>query len=138
MSPVEPAQRIGERFLPKNEPIWPFTHDHRCGKNTHGVDPDRPFDDRIRFQHLQVLPIPGRRNCRRQHPASASAAQSGIEPHSPGDLGITAATWQHRKFLKAIGASEKQNMISISVVVAMVVILIGLVTFYGVLLKGPF
>jgi hypothetical protein len=56
-----------------------------------------------------------------------------------GTLALAGATWQHRTFLKAIGASQKNHAISISVVVAMAVILIGLVTFYGVLLKsGPF
>ena len=63
----------------------------------------------------------------------------GLSLIALGTLALAAATLQHRKFLKAIGASEKQNRISISVVVAMVVILIGLVTFYGVLLRsGPF
>ena len=84
-----------------------------------------------------------------QYQAEEIAAGNIPRPHAPRNLGLSlialgtlalaAATWQHRKFLKAIGASEKQNMVSISVVVAMVVILIGLVAFYGVLLKeGPF
>src|SRR5579862_4204662 len=84
-----------------------------------------------------------------QYQAEEIAAGNIRRPQAPrnlglslialGTLGLAAAIWQHRKFLKAIGASEKQDMISISVVVAMVVILIGLVTFYGVLLKsGPF
>jgi putative membrane protein len=84
-----------------------------------------------------------------QYQAEEIAAGNIRRPQAPRNLGLSlialgtlalaAATWQHRKFLKAIGASEKQHMISISVVVAMVVILIGLVTFYGVLLKsGPF
>ena len=84
-----------------------------------------------------------------QYQAEEIAAGNIRRPQAPRNLGLSlialgtlalvAATLQHRKFLKAIGASEKQNMISISVVVAMVVILIGLVTFYGVLLKsGPF
>jgi uncharacterized membrane protein YidH (DUF202 family) len=56
-----------------------------------------------------------------------------------GTLALAGAAWQHRQFLKSIGGSEKKHTISISIVVAMVVILIGLVTFYGVLLKsGPF
>jgi putative membrane protein len=63
----------------------------------------------------------------------------GLSLIALGTLALAAATWQHRKFLKSIGASQKDHMISISVVVAMVVVLIGLVTFYGVLLKsGPF
>ena len=84
-----------------------------------------------------------------QYQADEIAAGTIRRPQAPRNLGLSlialgtlalaAATWQHRKFLKAIGASEKQNMVSISVVVAMVVILIGLVTFYGVLLRhGPF
>lgn len=84
-----------------------------------------------------------------QYQAEEIAAGNIARPHAPRNLGLSlialgtlalaAATWQHRKFLKAIGASEKQNMVSISVVVAMVVILIGLVAFYGVLLReGPF
>ncbi len=63
----------------------------------------------------------------------------GLSLIALGTLALTAAAWQHWKFLKSIGASEKRHMISISVFVAMVVILIGLITFYGVLLKsGPF
>jgi putative membrane protein len=63
----------------------------------------------------------------------------GLSLIALGTLALAGAAWQHRKFLKAIGASEKRHMLSISVFVAMVVILIGLVTFYGVLLKsGPF
>jgi putative membrane protein len=84
-----------------------------------------------------------------QYQAEEIAAGNIQRPHAPRNLGLSlialgtlalaAATWQHWKFLKAIGASEKRNMISISVVVAMVVVLIGLVTFYGTLLKaGPF
>ena len=84
-----------------------------------------------------------------QYQAEEIAAGNIRRPQAPRNLGLSlialgtlalaAATWQHRKFLKQIGASEKQNMISISVVVAMVVTLIGVVTFYGVLLKaGPF
>src|SRR6266478_228741 len=52
------------------------------------MDPNLPFDDWIRFQHLQVLPIPARRNCRRQYPAPASATQSGNEPNCSGHPGI--------------------------------------------------
>ena len=63
----------------------------------------------------------------------------GLSLIALGTLALAGAAWQHWKFLKAIGASEKRHMISISVIVAMAVILIGLVTFYGVLLRsGPF
>jgi uncharacterized membrane protein YidH (DUF202 family) len=84
-----------------------------------------------------------------QYQAEDIAAGKIQRPNAPRNLGLSlialgtfalaGAAWQHWKFLKAIGASEKRHMISISVFVAMVVILIGLVTFYGVLLKsGPF
>ena len=84
-----------------------------------------------------------------QYQADDIAAGNIRRPQAPRNLGLSlialgtlalaAAAWQHRNFLKEIGASEKRHTISISIVVAMVVILIGLVTFYGVLLrKGPF
>jgi len=56
-----------------------------------------------------------------------------------GTLALAAATWQHHNFLKEIGASNVRHMWSISIVIAIAVILIGVVTFYGVLLRhGPF
>ncbi len=56
-----------------------------------------------------------------------------------GTLALAGATWQHRTFLREIGASQPHHLWSISIVVAIAVVLIGIVTFYGVLLKqGPF
>lgn len=56
-----------------------------------------------------------------------------------GTLSLSAAAWQHWNFLKQIGASQTRRVCSISFVVAIAVILIGLITFYGVLLRhGPF
>lgn len=56
-----------------------------------------------------------------------------------GTLALLAATWQHRSFLKEIRASQKRHAWSISFVVAIFVILIGVLAFYGVLLRhGPF
>ena len=56
-----------------------------------------------------------------------------------GTLALSAAAWQHRSFLNDIGAAQKRYVWSISFVVAIFVILIGVITFYGVLLrKGPF
>jgi putative membrane protein len=56
-----------------------------------------------------------------------------------GTLALTAAVLQHSDFLKAIGASGARHAWSISFVVAIAVILIGCLTFYGVLLRhGPF
>jgi putative membrane protein len=62
----------------------------------------------------------------------------GLSLIALGTLALTAAVWQHRNFLKDIGAPQRLHQ-SISFVVAIFVILIGLITFYGVLLrKGPF
>jgi len=56
-----------------------------------------------------------------------------------GTLALAAATWQHRIFLKEIGASYTRHVWSVSLAVAILVILIGVFTFYGVLLRhGPF
>src|ERR1700723_3931769 len=52
-----------------------------------------------------------------------------------GTLALSAAAWQHRNFLKQIGTSQTRHVWSISFVVAMAVILIGLITFYGVWLR---
>jgi putative membrane protein len=63
----------------------------------------------------------------------------GLSLVALGTLALSAAAWQHRKFLKDIGALEKRHMLSVSFVVAMAVILIGIVTFYGIVLRhGPF
>src|ERR1700749_3729130 len=56
-----------------------------------------------------------------------------------GTLGLAAAAWQHRRFLNEIGASKNRHLWSVSFMVAIAVILIGVITFYGVLLRqGPF
>jgi len=56
-----------------------------------------------------------------------------------GTLALCAAVWQHRNFLNEIGASQARHVWSISFVVSIFVILIGFLTFYGVLLRhGPF
>jgi inner membrane protein YidH len=56
-----------------------------------------------------------------------------------GTLALAAAAWQHRHFLNEIGASQNRHVWSISFVVAILVVLIGCLTFYGVLLRhGPF
>jgi len=70
-------------------------------------------------------------------------------PHAPRNLGLTlialgtvalaGATWQHRNFLKEIGGSQAEHVWSISLVVAIAVVLIGILTFYGVWLReGPY
>jgi putative membrane protein len=56
-----------------------------------------------------------------------------------GTLGLAAGAWQHRRFLNDLGATQHRHVWSVSFVVAIAVILIGAVTFYGVLLRhGPF
>ena len=57
-----------------------------------------------------------------------------------GTMGLAAASWQHRTFLNKIGASHgRRHVWSISFVVAIAVMLIGAIAFYGVLLRhGPF
>jgi putative membrane protein len=56
-----------------------------------------------------------------------------------GTLGLAAAAWQHRNFLNKLGASQHRHVWSVSFVVAIAVILIGVITFYGVIMRhGPF
>ena len=77
------------------------------------------------------------------------AAGNIRRPQAPRNLGLTlialgtlalvAATWQHWNFLKSVQSFKTRHLWSISFVVAIFVILIGLITFYGVLLRhGPF
>jgi uncharacterized membrane protein YidH (DUF202 family) len=77
------------------------------------------------------------------------AAGNIRRPQAPRNLGLTlialgtlalaAAAWDHRNFLNQFGASQTRRVWSISFVVAIFVVLIGFVTFYGVLLRrGPF
>jgi putative membrane protein len=61
----------------------------------------------------------------------------GLSLIAVGTLALSAAAWQHRKFLNKM--SKTQHIWSLSFVIAIVVILIGCITFYGVLLRhGPF
>jgi putative membrane protein len=77
------------------------------------------------------------------------AAGNIQRPNAPRNLGLTlvalgtlalaAATWQHWSFLRKLGSSSLRNVWSISLGVAISIVLIGCITFYGVLLKkGPF
>lgn len=77
------------------------------------------------------------------------AAGNVRRPQAPRNLGMTlialgtlalvAAAWQHRHFLNELGATQKRYIWSVSFGVAIFVVLIGVVAFYGVLLKsGPF
>jgi putative membrane protein len=63
----------------------------------------------------------------------------GLSLIAVGTLALAAAALQHKSFLKQIAPSRKNQTISVSFVVAMGVILIGCITFYGVLFhSGPF
>jgi uncharacterized membrane protein YidH (DUF202 family) len=53
-----------------------------------------------------------------------------------GTVTLAAAAWHHRYFLRQIGASEKRHMWSIAFVAAIAVVLIGLLAFFGVLLRS--
>jgi putative membrane protein len=84
-----------------------------------------------------------------QYQAEDIAAGKIARPYAPrnlgltlialGTLGLAAAAWQHRRFLNDLGAEEHKHIWSVSFVVSIMVILIGVITFYGVLLhQGPF
>lgn len=63
----------------------------------------------------------------------------GLSLIALGTLALAAAAWQHRDFLNRIGASEPRHSWSLSFVVAIMIVLIGCITFYGVLFRhGPF
>jgi putative membrane protein len=77
------------------------------------------------------------------------AAGNVARPQTPRNLGLTlialgtlalaAAALQHRHFLNEIGVGQGRHVWSIAFVVAIFVVLIGCITFYGVLLRhGPF
>jgi putative membrane protein len=56
-----------------------------------------------------------------------------------GTLALSAAAWQHWHFLKEIGAPLRRRAWSISFIVSIAVVIIGLIAFYGVMLReGPF
>ncbi len=63
----------------------------------------------------------------------------GLSLIALGTLALAAATWQYRTFLKKLGESRPQNILSVSFVIAILVVLIGVLAFYGVLLRhGPY
>ena len=71
-------------------------------------------------------------------PRPQASRNLGMTLIALGTLALAAAAWQHRKFLKDIGIVQVHHTWSISFVVALAVILIGLATFYGVWLRhGP-
>jgi putative membrane protein len=77
------------------------------------------------------------------------ATNKVAHPQAPRNLGLTlvaigtvslaAAAWQHLHFLKQLGASPKESVRSVSFAVAMAVVLVGILAFYGVFMRqGPF
>jgi putative membrane protein len=77
------------------------------------------------------------------------AAGEVRRPHAPRNLALTliglgtlalmAASYDHRRTLNEMGASQGRHIWSISFVVAIFVILIGAIAFYGVAMRsGPF
>jgi putative membrane protein len=84
-----------------------------------------------------------------QYQAEEIAAGNIRRPQAPrnlgmslialGTMGLAAAAWQHRRYLNEIGVTQNRHVWSISFIVAVAVILIGIITLYGVLLRhGPF
>lgn len=68
-----------------------------------------------------------------------AARNLGLTLIALGTGSLAGATWQHWKFLKEIGGPEPKAMRSISFVIAIAVVLVGMLTFFGVLLRqGPF
>jgi inner membrane protein YidH len=77
------------------------------------------------------------------------AAGNIRRPQAPRNFGLTlialgtitlaVATWQHRNLLRTMKTPEVKHIWSLTFVVAIIVVLIGIIAFYGVLLRhGPF
>jgi putative membrane protein len=63
----------------------------------------------------------------------------GLSLIALGTVALATAAWQHRHLLNEISGGRTRHPWSLSFVVAVIVILIGCITFYGVLLRhGPF
>jgi putative membrane protein len=63
----------------------------------------------------------------------------GLSLIALGTVALAIAAWQHLRLVNEIGGDQRRNPWSLSLVVAVLVILIGCITFYGVLLRqGPF
>jgi len=70
-------------------------------------------------------------------------------PHAPRNLGLTlialgtlallGAAWEHRNYLKKLNAGGGGHALSISFIMAIAIVLVGVLTFCGVLIhEGPF
>jgi len=72
------------------------------------------------------------------HGRPNSARNLGLTLIGLGTVALAAAAWQHLDFLHTIAMGHRRH-VSVSFVIAIAVILIGLLTFYGVLTReGPF
>src|SRR5215467_9896612 len=72
-----------------------------------------------------------------QHPEAPR--NLGLTLIAIGTLALAAASLQHRKFLRQIDAREPHQLWSVSFLVALAVVFVGLLTFYAVLLRhGPY
>lgn len=88
------------------------------------------------YKFFQYLPeeIATRKIAHPQAPRNLGATLVAL-----GTLALAAAALQHVHFVRQIGGSRKQGLKSISFVVAVVVVLIGILAFYGVLSRhGPY
>jgi uncharacterized membrane protein YidH (DUF202 family) len=87
------------------------------------------------YKFFQIVPegtAPG------VHGRPNSARNLGLTLIALGTVALVAAAWQHRDFLHKVGLSHTRH-VSISFVIAIAVVLVGLITFYGVLMReGPF
>ena len=84
-----------------------------------------------------------------QYLREAGNVSNAMRPYAPrnfgmalillGILSLIAAIWQYRQFIARVGAAGPRNMWSLSVIVAILVVLIGILAFLGTLLhRGPF
>jgi putative membrane protein len=63
----------------------------------------------------------------------------GLSLIALGTVALATAAWQHVHLLNEMVGDQRRHLWSLSLVVAVVVVLIGCITFYGVLLRhGPF
>lgn len=85
------------------------------------------------FQYLAADTI-------KEHLARAYAPRNlGLTLIAVGTLALAGATWQHWTFLKEIGGSRACRRWSISLVIAIAVVSMGILAFFGVLLHdGPY
>jgi len=79
----------------------------------------------------------------------AETAEGIAKPHAPrnlalalifiGTLSLAVAILQYWQFLKSIGVRERGHLWSLSVIVALLMVLVGALAFISVLLRtGPF